>query len=89
LTVAVETLTAPLFSPLRQPRVTAGELLRALRRAGFREIRTSGSHIRLRSRDSQFSVTVPGHTGVILKPKTLHAILEQAGLTVDQFRELL
>jgi predicted RNA binding protein YcfA (HicA-like mRNA interferase family) len=89
LTVAVETLSAPVFSPLRQPRVTAGELLRALHRAGFREIRTSGSHIRLRSRNSQFCVTVPAHSGVTLKPKTLQAILEQAGLTVDQFREFL
>jgi len=34
-------------------------------------------------------VTVPLHSGRILKPKTLAAILEQAGVTVDEFRRLL
>jgi predicted RNA binding protein YcfA (HicA-like mRNA interferase family) len=34
-------------------------------------------------------VTVPKHATVILKLKTLESILEQAGLTVDELRELL
>ncbi|MBV9440653.1 MAG: type II toxin-antitoxin system HicA family toxin [Candidatus Eremiobacteraeota bacterium] len=77
------------FSLLRQPRITAGELLRALRRAGFYEVRHSGSHIRLRSSDESRAVTVPYHSGQILKPKTLESILSEAGMTVDQLRDLL
>jgi predicted RNA binding protein YcfA (HicA-like mRNA interferase family) len=34
-------------------------------------------------------VTVPRHPSEILKPKTLAAILEQAGLSVDDLRRLL
>ena len=35
------------------------------------------------------TVTVPVHAGENLKPKTLSAILDQAGLTVDEFVKLL
>jgi predicted RNA binding protein YcfA (HicA-like mRNA interferase family) len=77
------------FSPLRQPHITAEQLLRALRRAGFRELRQSGSHIRLRSENGRHSVTVPNHSGQTLKPKTLEAILSQAGMTVERLRDLL
>jgi predicted RNA binding protein YcfA (HicA-like mRNA interferase family) len=76
------------FSPLRQPRITAAQLLRALHRAGFNEIRRSGSHIRLRSPGGH-AVTVPFHAGEILKPKTLRTILLESGLTTDELRELL
>ncbi|MCK9299481.1 MAG: type II toxin-antitoxin system HicA family toxin [Methanoculleus sp.] len=34
-------------------------------------------------------VTVPVHSGKILAPRTLQAILFQAGITVDEFRALL
>lgn len=77
------------FSPLRQPRISAGEILGVLRRSGFREVRRSGSHIRLRSANGSRAVTVPYHSGQILKPKTLQAILDEAGMTVDELRDLL
>jgi predicted RNA binding protein YcfA (HicA-like mRNA interferase family) len=34
-------------------------------------------------------VTVPRHTGVTLKPKTLAKALGQAALTADELRDLL
>jgi hypothetical protein len=34
-------------------------------------------------------VTIAHHAGRIIKAKTLSQILQQAGLTVDQFRALL
>jgi len=34
-------------------------------------------------------VTVPVHAGAILKPKTLLSILDQAGITVEELRDLL
>jgi predicted RNA binding protein YcfA (HicA-like mRNA interferase family) len=64
-------------------------LLKALTRAGFREVRRSGSHIRLQRADGSHGVTVPYHAAVIIKPKTLKAILLYAGLTVTQLIELL
>jgi predicted RNA binding protein YcfA (HicA-like mRNA interferase family) len=82
-------MAAPTFSALRQPRVTSAEVLRVLLRAHFRVLRQSGSHIRLRSADGSHSVTIPLHSGQILKPKTLAAILDEAGLSVERLRDLL
>jgi predicted RNA binding protein YcfA (HicA-like mRNA interferase family) len=74
----------------RQPRVTGPETLRALQRAGWGVARQRGSHALLRHLDTAGRlVTIPVHPGRILKPKTLASILDQAGLTVDEFRDLL
>jgi predicted RNA binding protein YcfA (HicA-like mRNA interferase family) len=68
--------------------VTSGrECAKALQRAGFVVRRQEGSHIILR-RDSPFAqVVVPDHRE--LDRGTLRAILRQAGMTVEQFHELL
>ncbi len=73
----------------RLPRITAVELLRALRRDGWEQVRQSGSHVALRHPTKRGQVTVPKHASTILKPKTLESILEQAELTKDDLRELL
>jgi len=73
----------------KSPRINATQLLRALRRDGWEQIRQSGSHVMLKHPHKPGHVTVPKHATVILKPKTLESILEQAGLTVDELRELL
>ena len=73
----------------RSPRITAVELLRALRRAGWQPVRQSGSHVTLKHPSKPGSVTVPKHANVIIKPKTFSSILEQAGLSTDELRELL
>lgn len=73
----------------RLPRITAAELLRALRRDGWQSVRQSGSHITLKHPTKPGHVTVPKHAKVILKLKTLATILEQAGLTTDDLQELL
>jgi hypothetical protein len=49
----------------------------------------TGSHLYLKHETKPGMVTVARHAGVIIKPKTLAAILEQAGLTTDQLRNLL
>lgn len=72
----------------RLPRVTGKEVVSALKRAGFVVIRIQGSH-HLRKPGSKSLVTVPVHSGEILKPKLLKNILEQAGLNVDEFKNLL
>lgn len=73
----------------RLPRITAVELLRALKRDGWREYHKEGSHIQLKHPTKPGRVTVPYHRGDILNPKTLSSALEQANLTVEELRKLL
>jgi predicted RNA binding protein YcfA (HicA-like mRNA interferase family) len=73
----------------RLPRITAVELLRALKRAGWQPVRQSGSHVTLKHPNKPGTVTVPRHANVIIKLKTLTSVLEQAGLTVNELRDLL
>jgi predicted RNA binding protein YcfA (HicA-like mRNA interferase family) len=74
---------------LRQPWITAAQPLRALRRDGRDHHHQTGSHLYLKHETKPGMVTVARHAGVIIKPKTLAAILEQAELTTDQLRNLL
>ena len=73
----------------KQPRVTARELLVALRRGGWRAVRQDGSHVRLAHPDKPGRVTVAVHPGTVIKAGTLRGILDQAGMTVDDLLELL
>lgn len=69
------------------PVISARECIAALNAAGFYVVRQAGSHITLR-RDNPFCrVTVPNHKE--LKKSTLRSIIRQAGLTVDEFNDLL
>ena len=72
----------------RLPRATPREVVAALRRAGFEEVRQRGSHLHLYHPDRDTLMTVSMHRGT-LKPKTLTSILKQAGLTAEELRELL
>ncbi len=71
------------------PRITAAELRRALRRDGWEIVRQSGSHAILKHAKKSGRVTIPVHATATIKVKTLETILEQAGLTVDELRDLL
>jgi predicted RNA binding protein YcfA (HicA-like mRNA interferase family) len=72
------------------PRITGREAMRALRRAGWVEHHQEGSHVFLRHPDQPgMRVTIAMHAGETLKPRTLLSILDQAGLSIDAFRELL
>jgi len=73
----------------RLPRITGEAAVRALRAAGWHEVRRRGSHVILHHADRPGRVTVPVHAGVILKPKTLLSILDQAGVSVDELMNLL
>ena len=59
----------------------------ALRRAGFRVHRQRGSHIVLIRDKPYVQVIVPAHRS--LAPGTLADILDAAGLTLDEFIDLL
>ena len=62
------------------------EVARKLRRAGFDEFTTKGGHRHFFHADGRFTV-VPFHSGE-LKKFIYQAILKQAGLSEEEFREL-
>jgi predicted RNA binding protein YcfA (HicA-like mRNA interferase family) len=66
--------------------VSGADAIRALGRSGFQEISQRGSHVKLRNADGR-SAIVPLHRE--LAPGTLRSILRQAGLSVEEFAELL
>jgi predicted RNA binding protein YcfA (HicA-like mRNA interferase family) len=65
---------------------SAREVLAKLRRAGFEEARQSGSHKVLRHADGR-QTYVAMHTGDVPEG-TFRKILKQAGMSLEQFREL-
>ena len=72
------------------PATNARRTIRALERAGFKERRRSGSHrLLVHFEDPSRVVVVPVHGSRDLKPGTLRSIIRQAGLTVDEFIDLL
>ena len=78
------------MSPVRLPSVNAWKVIRALEKAGFEVVRTSGSHRRLVHRsDPKRQTTVALHKGKDIPRGTLDSILKQAGLTSDEFVALL
>ena len=72
----------------RLPRVTATEIIKVLEKIGFSLTRQSGSHMIYVNQEGR-RTTIPYHSGKTLHPKILKSILKEAGLTIDQFRELL
>jgi len=65
---------------------SAREVLAKLQRAGFKEVRQSGSHKVLRHADGRQSY-VAMHPGDV-PDGTFRKILKQAGLSLDGFRDL-
>ncbi|WP_300613243.1 type II toxin-antitoxin system HicA family toxin [Trebonia sp.] len=70
------------------PAVRGERLVRALERAGFEVTRIRGSHHRLRHPDGR-STTIPVHPGRDVPKGTLRAVLQDAGLTVDDLLKYL
>jgi predicted RNA binding protein YcfA (HicA-like mRNA interferase family) len=71
------------------PIVTAKELIRALKRAGFSKDRQKGSHLTLINLKTDKTVTIPVHTGVDIGKGLLKKIITDAGLTTEEFVNLL
>ena len=72
----------------RLPSVRPQEVIRALERAGWEVARQKGSHVSLKKQGVAFLVTVPMHRREVPRG-TLRAIIEDAGLTIDEFLTLL
>jgi predicted RNA binding protein YcfA (HicA-like mRNA interferase family) len=71
----------------RAPRVTAAEVEKALFRAGFQLSHTKGSHGSYIKEGKRVIVAFYGHR--IIPPGTLENILKQAGLSPEEFEQLL
>lgn len=69
------------------PRLSGRECVKALGRVGFYLKRQEGSHMILRRDDPFAQVVVPDHKE--LDRGTLRAIIRQAGLSVDEFVQLV
>ena len=67
----------------RLPRLKGKELIRILEKLGFDVVRSRGSHFLLRHADGR-TTTVPVHTGEILGPGLLRAILRDIELTAEE-----
>jgi len=71
------------------PVVTGKDVARAAVRLGFELRRQTGSHaIYVRFADHA-RVVIPVHSGVAIKRKTLRAIIEDLGVTVEKFTTLI
>jgi predicted RNA binding protein YcfA (HicA-like mRNA interferase family) len=68
------------------PVIKPKEVINALKKAGFVEIRTKGSHVHLKK--VNLLVTVPFHNKD-LEFRTLKSILRQSKLTAEELRKLL
>ena len=72
----------------RLPTIKPRQLVRALERVGFKIDHQTGSHIVLRRASDNCRVVVPWHGRDLGRGLTLR-IIKRAGLTRDQFIELL
>jgi len=70
---------------MKLPQCTGREVLRALMKAGFVKVSQRGSHVKMRKGNR--TVPVPLHGREIPKG-TLLKIIQQAGLTKEEFVEL-
>lgn len=72
--------------PSKLPSLTAKQVVKALKRAGFVEVRQKGSHLILFNDLTERRVTIPMHKGKDIKKPLLRKIIElEAQLSIDEF----
>ena len=71
----------------RLPVLSASDVVKALKRAGFKKVRQSGSHIHLWNDEKRILVTVPNHKE--LAKGTLNAIIKQSKMDGEEFLSLV
>ncbi len=71
------------------PALRARKLVRILEKAGFVRWRQKGSHLTMYRAADHRALTVPVHFRKTISKGTLHAIIKQAGLTTEQFAQLM
>lgn len=71
------------------PALTARDVIRALKRAGFIENRQKGSHLILIHPETKKRTVVPVHQGKTINKPLLVAIIHDAGITIKDFLALV
>ncbi|ACM61090.1 putative RNA binding protein YcfA (HicA-like mRNA interferase family) [Caldicellulosiruptor bescii] len=71
----------------KYPVLKPQEIIRALKKLGFEEVSQRGSHLKLKRENPTRIVIVPIHEEVARG--TLKSILEQAGISLEEFLQLL
>ena len=71
------------------PRVNAKQIEKVILKLGYIRESGKGSHRIYRKSGKITQVTIPYHGSKILKLATVKSILNQAGLTVEEFTDLL
>ncbi len=70
------------------PVVSAIKVIKALAKIGYEADHQTGSHVILRHKEMPYKrLTVPNHKEIARG--TLKAIIEEAGLTISEFTDLL
>lgn len=71
------------------PVVSGKDAVRAFEKIGYQVVRQKGSHMRMRddANPTHQPLTIPNHKE--LKPRLLHRLIRDAGLTVEEFNALL
>lgn len=72
----------------RLPSVKSHQVIKVLEAVGFERIRQSGSHATFRHSDGRWTI-VSIHPGRTIRRGTLRKIIRDAGLTVEEFIEML
>jgi len=73
----------PKISPLNPTKLT-----KILQKAGFKIIRQKGSHV-IMIDNRKTRIVIPVHPGKDVKPGLIRAIIKEAGLSRDDFFQLL
>lgn len=71
------------------PRISGKQAVKAFKKAGFEIARKSGSHVIMKKDGHPQRLSIPVHGSKIIGEGLLKSQILAAGLTVEQFRELL
>jgi predicted RNA binding protein YcfA (HicA-like mRNA interferase family) len=71
------------------PKINGNAALKAFERAGFQLVRTTGSHHILKREGHQFLLSLPIHGSKDVGSGLLRKLIRAAGLTVEEFCDLL
>lgn len=71
------------------PTVSGKKAVAAFEKAEFCVVRISASHHIMKKAEHRHLLSVPVHGNKDVKPGTLRGLIRAAGLTVDEFIELL
>ncbi len=75
--------------PPKVPRIRGADAIKAFEKAGFSVLRVKGSHWIMGKDGHYYRLSVPVHAGETVGTGLLGDLIEKAGLTVQQFIDLL